>query len=406
MRDRSGGLRNGSSTWGNTSLTQFRLVIYTDFSYRIRQGSITAELPFVLFINALVANGLHVTVAGRVDTDDEPYPFELDRNINFIGLPGYRSLANPFSVARATFRTLRHFADNTSTADGVWLFGPHPFALGFAAIARLRGQPVVLGVRQDLPALISRRRPNQRWIRWAALLLEGAYRALSRRCATVVVGPSLAYSYRAARRLLNLPISLVAESQIVDPATAMRRSYDHELTAISVGRLDPEKNPLLLADVLQALRSKDSRWNLKVYGDGSLAGALTDRLQQLDLTEHAKLCGYLPVDQGLIAAYRSSHALLHVSWTEGVPQVLFEAFAAGLPVVATDVGGVAEAVGEAAILVPPGEAAAPAHALDAIGRDAAKREALISAGLEKVAGLTLEQQARRAAAFVTENSSP
>jgi glycosyltransferase involved in cell wall biosynthesis len=383
--------------------TQTRLVIYTDFSYRTRGGSITAQLPFVLFINALVAEGLDVAVAGRVDADEEPYPFELNRDIHFIDLPGYRSLASPASVARATVRTLRRFADRTSTADVVWLFGPHPFALGFAAIAKLRRQPVVLGVRQDLPALMSRRRPGQRWVRWSALLLEAAYRVLSRRCATVVVGPALANTYRSARRLLNLPISLVSESQIVDSATAVGRSYDHQLTAISVGRLDPEKNPLLLADVLQTLRTEDPRWKLEVYGEGSLFDALSDRFEQLNLTEHATLCGYLPVDQGLLAVYRDSHAFLHVSWTEGVPQVLYEAFAAGLPVVATAVGGVAEAVGNAAILVPPGDASAPARALYTIGRDADRRQALIAAGLERVADLTLEMQAGRAIAFVTED---
>ena len=45
-----------------------------------------------------------------------------------------------------------------------------------------------------------------------------------------------------------------------------------------------------------------------------------------------------------------------MSWTEGLPQVLFEAFAAGTPVVATAVGGVPEAVGDAALLIPPGDA--------------------------------------------------
>lgn len=376
------------------------IVVYTDFSYRDRGKSVTAQLPFVLFVNALAAQGMRVTVAGRVDPDDEPYPFELDPEIEFVGLPGYESLAHPLAVARTAVATLRRFARRTRGADAVWLFGPHPFVLGFAAIAKLRGQPVVLGVRQDLPALIARRHPGRRWLRWSALLLEASFRALSRRCATVVVGPSLAQSYRSAQRLLNLPISLVGEAEIADPATIAARSYDGELTAISVGRLDPEKNPLLLADVLQELRSRDPRWRLQVYGEGPLATALAERLQREGLGAHAELCGYLPVDQGLFDAYRRSHALLHVSWTEGVPQVLYEAFAAGLPIVATAVGGVEEAVAEAALLVPPGNAEAPARALETIGRDPLQREALIAAGLERIAGMTLEQQAQRAIAFV------
>jgi glycosyltransferase involved in cell wall biosynthesis len=377
-----------------------RVVVYTDFSYRQRASAVSAQLPFVLFINALAAAGLQVVVAGRLDPAAEPYPFELHPAIEFVGLPTYSSLANPLSVARATVTTLRRFAAHTADADAVWLFGPHPFVAGFAAIARARRQPVFLGVRQDLPALIAARHPGRRWIQVAARLLEANHRALSRRCGTVVVGPSLAAGYSSAKRLLNLPISLVSEAEIADQAAVADRSYEGELTAVSVGRLDREKNPLLLADTLAALRRRDRRWRLEVYGEGTEAAALEVRLRELGLDEHAELRGYLPVDQGLVEVYRASHALLHVSWTEGVPQVLFEAFAARLPVVATAVGGVPEAAGEAAILVPPGDAEAPATALARLGTDAEQRQRLIAAGLEKVESMTLERQAQTAIEFL------
>ena len=76
---------------------------------------------------------------------------------------------------------------------------------------------------------------------------------------------------------------------------------------------------------------------------------------------------------GLLDLYRSSHAFLHVSWTEGLPQTLFEAFAAGLPVVATAVGGVPAAVGDAALLVEPGDADPPAAELLRLAGDEALR---------------------------------
>jgi glycosyltransferase involved in cell wall biosynthesis len=255
-------------------------------------------------------------------------------------------------------------------------------------------------VRQDLPSLIARRHPGRRWIQLAARLLEASHRALARRCATVVVGPSLALAYGSARRLLDLPISLVSEVQIATPEAVAARSYEGELTAVSVGRLDPEKNPLLLADALRALRARDPRWRLEVYGEGTEAAALGARIERLGLADYAELRGYLPVDQGLMDVYRRSHALLHVSWTEGVPQVLFEAFAAGLPVVATAVGGVGEAAAGAAILIPPGDPEAAAAGLERIGREPAARDELVAAGLERVSGLTLERQARTAIAFL------
>ena len=105
--------------------------------------------------------------------------------------------------------------------------------------------------------------------------------------------------------------------------------------------------------------------------------------------EHAELLGYVSLDGGLRDLYRDSHVFLHVSWTEGVPQVLFESFAAGLPVVATAVGGVPELAEGRSVLIPArrrrrghgGRAAGgigPRAAGRARGRRARVREALFA----------------------------
>ena len=99
---------------------------------------------------------------------------------------------------------------------------------------------------------------------------------LARRHAAIVVGPELARRYARAGRVLELSVSLIAESDIAYPETVASRSYDGELRALSVGRLEQEKNPLLLADVLAALPDP---WRLFVCGDGPLAGALESRLR-------------------------------------------------------------------------------------------------------------------------------
>ena len=108
----------------------------------------------------------------------------------------------------------------------------------------------------------------------------------------------------------------------------------------------------------------------------------------------------MPIDGGLLDLYRESHALLHVSWTEGLPQILFEAFAAGLPVVATAVGGVTEAAGDAALLIPPGDPEAAAEALERVAADAELREQLVRAGLERARAVTLEAESERLARFI------
>jgi glycosyltransferase involved in cell wall biosynthesis len=105
------------------------------------------------------------------------------------------------------------------------------------------------------------------------------------------------------------------------------------------------------------------------------------------------------VDAGLHDLYRSADYFLHVSWTEGLPQVIFEAFAARLPVVATAVGGVPDAAGEAALLVPPGSAEAAVQALARLAGDAALRSRLVEAGVEQVRRHTTAAEVRRVAEF-------
>jgi glycosyltransferase involved in cell wall biosynthesis len=205
--------------------------------------------------------------------------------------------------------------------------------------------------------------------------------------------------------VLAVTISLVSEGDIESSPTG--RNWADERIVLSVGRLEEEKNPLLLADILANLRATDSRWRLVVCGEGPLEGALRDRLAALGVDDAAELRGYLPLQGGLRDAYREAHALLHVSRTEGLPQVLFEAFAAGLPVVATAVGSVAEAAGGAALLMEPDDADAAADRLRQLAADEELRARLVQAGVERVRAHTIEAELRRTASFLKgEFSSP
>jgi len=168
---------------------------------------------------------------------------------------------------------------------------------------------------------------------------------------------------------------------------------------LSVGRLDPEKNPLMLADVLARLVEGGDRWRLVVCGEGSLAGPLCERLRELGLDDDAELCGYVPHVE-LRDLYAGCQMLLHVSWTEGLPQVLYEALAAALPVVATDVGGVREAVGDAATLIGPGDPESAARALRELRDDESLRRRRVERGHALVSDVTIEAESRRVAEFL------
>jgi glycosyltransferase involved in cell wall biosynthesis len=353
-----------------------------------------------VFLGGLAERVDRLVMPGRLHPDEgrgELAHYPVPEAIELVPLPWYASLADPLAVLRALLASLRTFWRVLDEVDAVWLLGPHPNCFALAALAALRRRRIALGVRQDLLAYTRNRHPDRRSIQLMAGALELGYRLLARLVPTVVVGPDLAHRYRHARRLLPIDVSLVRESEIA--AEPSRDDYGGVLHALSVGRIEAEKNPLMLADVLAAL---DPRWQLTICGEGSLVEPLRRRLEQLGVASRAALVGYVPIGDGLLDLYRRSHALLHVSWTEGVPQVLFEAFAAGLPVVATAVGGVAETVGDAALLIPPGDPRAAAEALERVAADAELRGRMVSAGFERVRGTTLEAECSRLADFLAE----
>jgi glycosyltransferase involved in cell wall biosynthesis len=373
-----------------------RLAVYCDYAYRRDEdGGLWAELAFVRFLVAVAGRFERVTLVGRLDPARGPWHHAVPPDLGFQPLPHYRSLASPLEPARALVTSLRRFWRLLGDVDAVWLLGPHPLAIAFALLARLRRRPVALGVRQDLGAYLRHRHPRARALHVAGALLEGAFRLIARRCAVVVVGSAMAQRYHRARCLLPSGISLVSDRDIAP--TAADHCWDGELRVLSVGRLDPEKNPLILADVLARL---GPRWRLVVCGDGPLRADLETHLRALGIADRADRVGYVPLEAGLLDLYRSSHLLLHCSWTEGVPQVLYEAFAQRLPIVATDVGGDRAAVDGAALLVPPGDPDAAAQALETLAADVGLRERLVEAGAARAREHSLEASSDRVARFL------
>jgi glycosyltransferase involved in cell wall biosynthesis len=377
-----------------------RLAVYTDYAYWRDHDGISAERAFVKFLIEMERSLDTLVLLGRTSPRPGRSHYRIPPELRFVPLPHYPSLAHPAKAIAAVPRSLARFWRTLDQVDAAWLLGPHVLAIAFALLAIVRRKPVVLGVRQDLPSYVASRHPGRRWIRLAARLLEEAFRMLSRRLPVVVVGPALARNYRHARALLPISVSLVSEEELAAAGEVKDRAYDGVLQVLAVGRLEAEKNPLLLADVLARLGAGDPRWRLVVCGEGPMEAALRARLVDLGVEEFAALRGYVPIDHGLLDVYRESHLFLHVAWTEGFPQTILEAFATQLPVVATAVGGIPAEVGDAALLVPPGDVEAAARALEGLAGDPDLRQRVTRAGLEQVRADTLEAAARRVVAFI------
>ena len=200
---------------------------------------------------------------------------------------------------------------------------------------------------------------------------------LLRRVADLVVAVSeterehlLAAGFPAGR--LTLVDNGVAPLPAPDRATA-RRSLglaDGVPVVVWVARLAPPKRPDL---VVEAWRSVPEPAVLLVAGSGPLRVPESERVRVLGERS----------DVGTLLAAADVYCL--ASDSEGMPVAVLEAMAAGVPVVATGVGGLVEGCAGAACLVPPGDAGALATALTALLGDRGLRETTAEAGRERVA---------------------
>ena len=156
---------------------------------------------------------------------------------------------------------------------------------------------------------------------------------------------------------------------------------------VFAGRLGPQK---AVGVLLEALR-RISDVTLVIAGDGPERPTLERRVAELGLDARVRFLGSVPRET-VLRLFRASDASVLPSAWENFPHTVVEALAVGCPVIATAVGGVPEVVrdGENGLLMPPGDAAALADAIERFFGDASLRERLRGAAARSVEGYSEE----------------
>jgi glycosyltransferase involved in cell wall biosynthesis len=149
---------------------------------------------------------------------------------------------------------------------------------------------------------------------------------------------------------------------------------EDERVVLSVANLKPVKNQAVLLDASRALHDAGVPHGLWLIGEGPERGALEQHARDLGLDARVHFLGGVPDPADW---YASADAFALTSDYEGTPTVLIEAFAAGVPVVATSVGDVPALCADGAgLVVAPRDPAATARALKAVLTDADLRRRL------------------------------
>jgi glycosyltransferase involved in cell wall biosynthesis/tetratricopeptide (TPR) repeat protein len=160
----------------------------------------------------------------------------------------------------------------------------------------------------------------------------------------------------------GIDLDRLAQSVDLERAHGLRQSLGMPRDAPLVGsafRMSEEKRPLLWVETAAAVAQQDPRAHFVVYGDGPMRADMATRAGQLGIGDRLHLPG---PQESLGSCYKAMDVLILTSRHEGLPNVLLEAQSLGVPVVAPDVGGIAETVWQGVTGWAVKEADAPALA--------------------------------------------
>jgi len=163
----------------------------------------------------------------------------------------------------------------------------------------------------------------------------------------------------------------------------------------AAGRLSPEKGFDVLVQAATQLIRRDASIGFVLFGDGPLRERLSRQIREASLQGRFVLAGFR---QNLDQFLPFFDVLVLPSQTEGLPNVVLEALAASVPVVATAVGGTPEVVedGVNGYLVPPGDSVALARRIrDVLASEVRRREMGQSGRRRVLSEFTFEAQAEQ-----------
>lgn len=136
----------------------------------------------------------------------------------------------------------------------------------------------------------------------------------------------------------------------------VNRQRNGPLRLLAVGRLHPIKAYPLLLQACRKLTDAEFDWTLTLVGDGPSRASLESIAAELGISERVRFAGAISQDE-IQLYFARADVLVMSSFMEGVPVVLMEAMATGLPIVSTNVGGIPELVSPTCgVLTPPGSA--------------------------------------------------
>jgi len=200
------------------------------------------------------------------------------------------------------------------------------------------------------------------------------------------LSPCLATQWRKRFPFLNsvsvLPLIMERSNTLGLPS--LSQNGPGEVVFGFAARVEKGKGPLLLLDALATINREQSLAIARIAGTGPQLLEVKERARELDLRESCEFVGHYSEPLGRTAFMNSLDVFVLPSLAEGTPNSVVEAMAHGVPVIATEVGGIPDMLdAESGIVVPPSDADALAAAMMALARDPQRRNQMGVAARER-----------------------
>ena len=378
-------------------------ILYHMPFWQAADGSLwEAEGSFARYVESLAPYFDHIVLCVPVHDRPQPSGSKLRAtNVSLAPLPYFPGPKQFYPKLLQMWPRLRAWVDR---CDVINLRVPSPAAYFAYRFARARRKPVFLLVVGDLQALLPhlgyRGLTRALYARYVAFE-ERALRIMTAAALTFVNGAALRQKHEgAARRIHETRTSTLAAGDIASRTDALTSPRVRLLT---VSRIDPRKGLRVLPAVIAALRDAGHDVTLDIVGPAvgqngeAEREAIVDEARLLGISDEIRLRGAIALDQ-LMPLYREFDAfVLPTKPGEGIPRVLLEAMANGLPVITTEVAGIGSLIAHErnGLLVDGGSAPAIAAAVTRLIEDAPLRRRLIDNGYETARAHTVERQAEQ-----------
>jgi len=327
-----------------------------------------------------------------------PVVYVIERSIAFMILRSMRSLVSSFLllflliprsearlrkiwkvlidlISRVHYRRCRDYFSR-SPYDLLHVFTPDTGAALMIRAGKEAGIPVLyheMGTPHHLPPL------------------DPYYRRLEKvlpLCSEVAaLSPTLARQWSERFPFLStvsvLPL-ITEDSRMLNVSAKLAAGAEKETIFGYAARIEAGKGPLILADALGQMRQRRKDVLVRLAGTGPAMQEVKARVRDLGLNGSWEFVGSYEGTVGCSAFMRTLDVFVLPSFAEGTSKSVIEAMAHGLPIITTNVGGLPDLItSDAGILIPPGDSAALAAAMQRLASDPALRKRMGLAARER-----------------------